>query len=106
MSNEQNQGMPFPLIVGLVIVGIAGYQYLMPKAERVVARVNAGSFAEKYNERKVAALKGDASAKVFLGAANRRLKELRDKADLGENEPRLFLEALKLKGITEADYSK
>jgi hypothetical protein len=72
---------------------------LFPKIDRYNACVNADSLANPYLAHMAKASRGDAESKKFIDAANRRLEKIKDDARLGDASAKLFLEALKARGI-------
>jgi hypothetical protein len=105
MPNQPVRKFEFPLVfIPLGIGAILAYEWLRPKVDRYEARVNADSFAKAYLAQKIEASKGNLEAKQFLEAANRRLRKHSDDALMGNTESRLFLEALRSKGVVEKDY--
>jgi len=90
----------FPLIfVPIGIAAILAYNWLSPKWDRYNARVDADSLASPYLAHMTKASKGDPESKKFIEAANRRLEKIKDDARLGDTSAKLFLEALRARGI-------
>ncbi len=102
---ESKENSLVPLIVFGVPAGI-GIAYLLERLERRSEKITAQEFARSYLEKKSLAAGGDAQAQAFVDAAKRRLRSIRDKAILGEDEPKRFIESLREIGITESDYLK
>jgi hypothetical protein len=108
-TEKQQENSLIPLFMFGVPAGIGLsilYNRLKAKLEKREARLTAVEFADKYIEQKALAAKGNAPARTFMEVANRRLKHHRDEAVLGNNESKTFLDNLRTRGITEADYLK